>query len=155
MNTLPYPTVEQAGQFAVMLDAGLTATQAILYFAESEDPGYLATLASRWERSRAVKTAIRDLMGKDWHEMTTEERAKAALDRTYNQMAAMLMSVHYAEANPQELGKLNEARKSLESKIAGTAGKADPFQQFMADLNSGKLKLAQPVVRTPLTRELP
>lgn len=145
--SLPYPDDKQASQFAVMLDAGLTATQAILYFIESEDPGYLASIAARWERSRAVKQAIKSLMGKDWHEMSTSERIAAALDRTYNQMAAMLISVHYAEANPQEKQKLDEARKSLEAKVAGTAGKADPFQQFMADLNSGKLKLAQPVIK--------
>lgn len=142
MSTLPYPDENQASQFAVMLEAGLTATQAILYFIESDDPGYLGQVAARWTRARTVQKAQQALLDKSWAAMSTDERMKVALDRHYSQLATILFSTHYAEANPQEKGKMDEARKALESKVAGTAGKGDPFSRFMDDLNTGKLKLA-------------
>ena len=138
------PTDEQALQFAIMLQAGLPSSEALLYFIESEDPAELAMLLKRWTRSRAVKRAMASLTRKPWQEMTLEERMKAALDQHYNALAYLLFSNNYIEANSTDKGKLDTARAALESKLAGSAGKLDALSQFYDDINSGKLKLARP-----------
>jgi hypothetical protein len=139
---LPLPTDNEATQFAVMLQSGLPAGQAILYFTDSDDPGYVSSLSQRWVRSRAVGLALRQLMKKSWQEMTTEERMRYALDLHYNQLATLLFSQNYIEANPQDKIKMDEARKSLESKLAGTAGKMNALENFYSDLREGKIRLA-------------
>jgi hypothetical protein len=135
------PTEEQALQFAVMISAGLPASEAILYFIESEDPAELAMLLKRWTRSKAVKRALSSLHRKPWQDMTLDERMRAALEQHYNGLAYMLFSNNYLEANSTDKGKLDTARAAIESKLAGTAGKLDALSQFYDDVNSGKLKL--------------
>jgi hypothetical protein len=135
------PTEDQAFQFAVMLQAGLPASQAILYFVQSEDPGEIAHTLAKWLKSRAVRTAQTKLTGRAWQEMTLDERCRAALDQHYSGMAWLLFSQHYSEASSLDKGKLDSARMALEAKLAGTAGKQDALSQFFSDINTGKLKL--------------
>jgi hypothetical protein len=78
------PTEEQALQFAVMISAGLPASEAILYFIDSEDPAELAMILKRWTRSKVVKRAMGKLNRKPWEEMSLDERMRAALDQHYN-----------------------------------------------------------------------
>ena len=139
------PTEDQAFQFAVMLQAGLPASQAILYFTNSEDPGEIALQLAKWLKSAHVRKAQARLMGKSWSDMTLEDRCKLALDQHYSGLAYLLLTVHYGEASPADKSKLDSARQSLEAKLAGTAGKQDALSQFFDDLNKGKLKLAKPV----------
>jgi hypothetical protein len=138
------PSEDQAKQFCIMLQAGLPASQAILYFTETSDPGELAGTLKAWMRSRVVRKAQQELMGKSWQQMSLEERIKTALDQHYAGLAYLLFSTNYVEAGSVEKGKLDSARVALEAKMAGTAGKTDALSQFFADINSGKVKLSKP-----------
>jgi hypothetical protein len=128
---------DNALQFAVMLQAGLPAREAILYFAESEDPAEIAAQCQRWLRSRAVRAAMATLMKKPWQNMSLDERCRYALDQHYGQLAYLLHSQHYAEADPAHKAKLDTARTAIETKLAGMAGKTDALSQFLADLRTG------------------
>lgn len=138
------PTDEQAQQFAIMLKAGLPASQAILYFINSDDPLEINQTLSKWVRSRAVARAQTTLMGKTWQEMTLEEQIDTSLKQHYASLAFLLFSTNYLEANASDKQKLDSARVALEQKQAGTAGKLDPLSQFYADISSGKLALPKP-----------
>lgn len=137
------PTDDQALQFAIMLQAGLPAAQAIQYFAVSDDPLEVGQMLKKWMASRAVRTAQTRLMGASWQEMSLEARIDAALNQHYAGMAWLLFSQHYADANSADKGKLDSARQALEARKAGTAGKGDALSRFFDDLNTGKLKLGQ------------
>lgn len=138
------PTKEQAEQFAIMLQAGLPAEEAILYFTDSGDPGEVADLLQVFMRSRALKTAMLTLQRKPWTEMSLDEKCKLSLDLHYAGLAYFLFSHNYGTLGPADKGKADTARVALEQKLAGTAGKLDALSQFAADLNSGKLKLNMP-----------
>ena len=148
------PSEEQAKQFAVMLHAGLPPSEAITYFAESEDPKELADLTRKWQRSRLVGRALALLMTKPWTGMTLEERCRYALDQHYSQLAYLLYSQHYAEVAQSDKTKLDTARAAIESRLAGTAGKGDALSQFFDDLRTGKVKLAKPVNALPSFGEI-
>jgi hypothetical protein len=140
------PTEEQALQFAIMLQAGLPPSEAILYFLDqAERPEDVAVILRKWQGSRAVKKAMSKLLSKPWHELSLDERIRAALDQHYSGLAYLLYSASYQDANQGEKSKLDTARASLEAKLAGTAGKSDALSQFFADINEGKVKLSKPV----------
>jgi hypothetical protein len=135
---------DNALQFAVMLQAGLPPGQAILYFADTDDPHELARQVHKWMNSRLVKRAMASLMKRPWQEMTLDERCRTALDQHYSQLAYLLHSEHYGEVSPADKAKLDTARQAIEAKLAGMAGKQDALSQFLLDLKDGKLKVARP-----------
>lgn len=139
------PTKDQAFQFALMLAAGLSPTEAILYFTDEEDPHFLGEMLRKWTRSKEFKQATIEQLGKSWQEMSLEEQISKATDRHYAQLAYLLFSSHYGEVGPSDKAKLDTARQSLEAKQAGTAGKTDALSRFFDDINQGKLKLNLPV----------
>lgn len=139
------PTDEQALQFALMLQAGLPASEAILYFVDTQDPAELAMILRNWTKSSVVKKALAKLSKKPWQDMSLNERIDCALEQHYNTMAYLLYSINYIEASQTDKGKLDTARVALEQKRAGTAGKESPLDRFFSDLNSGKLKLSNPL----------
>lgn len=141
------PSKEAALQFCVMLQAGLPASEAILYFAETDDPGELAMMLQKWMRSRAVKAAQAELMGKSWQDMGLEERCRYALDQHYSALAFLLYSTHYAEVGSADKAKLDSARTAIEAKLAGTAGKGDAMSNFLDDLRLGRIKLIPTAVK--------
>jgi len=136
------PTEEQALQFAIMLNAGLPASDAICYFADSSDPKIVLETLGEWQRDPSVKKAMSKLLRKPWQEMTLEERIDLALEQHYNSLAYLLFSRSYIEAGASEKSKLDTARTSLEAKKAGNAGKGDALSRFFEDLNAGRLKKA-------------
>lgn len=139
------PDKDQALQFAIMLKAGLPASEAILYFADGEtDPREIADMLQVWTRSRAVKAAITQLYGKAWTDMTLEEQMTNARDTHYSQLAYLLFSNHYGEVGPGDQAKLDKARAAIEARLAGTAGKGDALSRFFEDINSGRVKLTLP-----------
>lgn len=127
-------------QFCIMLQAGLPAEHAILYFAQTEDPGEIALMLAKWLRSRAVQEAQRSLLGKSWQDMSTEEMCDLALEQSYRSMAYLLFTTNYVTANQGEKGKIDTARVALEARKAGTAGKVDPLYQFIEDYKKEKAK---------------
>jgi hypothetical protein len=142
------PSSEQALQFAIMIKAGLPPKDALGYFLPPEmtDPRDIAQVLIQWQRSREVQRATHQLMGKAWQEMSLEEMRDYALDRHYAQMAYFLFSTHYADLQGNDKLKADTARQALEAQRAGTAGQQDALSQFFADINSGKVKLAKPVM---------
>lgn len=143
------PSEDEAVAFCIMLQAGLPADQAILYFTDSTDPGEIAALLQRWSRSRAVKKAQHNLLGKSWQDMTLEERIDTGLSYHYNSLAYLLFSSSYISVGPADKAKLDSARIALEAKKAGTAGQGDALSRFMDDLRTGRVKVAKPPVVTP------
>jgi hypothetical protein len=145
---------DNALQFAVMLHAGLPANEAILYFADSDDPGEIASQLHRWMKSKLVRSASAGLMRKPWQSMSLDERCKYALDQHYSQLAYLLHSEHYGQAEPALKGKLDTARNAIEAKLAGMAGKTDALSQFLMDLKTGSRRVGAPValseVETPM-----
>jgi hypothetical protein len=139
------PTESQALQFAIMLTSGLPASEAILYFLDSDDPAEVGLVLSKWQRSKAVKKAMLSLMKKPWHEMGLEERMHYALDLHYSSLAHFLFSHNYAEVGATDKAKADTARQAIEAKLAGLAGKTDALSRFFEDIRDGKLKLS-PVI---------
>jgi hypothetical protein len=138
-KTIGLPSPDEALQFCIMLQAGLPAEQAILYFTDSTDPGDIAALLGKWTRSRSVKAAQQTLLGKGWQEMTLEERIDCGLNYHYNSLAFLLFSTNYSSVGPTDKAKLDSARQALEAKKAGTAGQGDALSRFMDDFRAGKL----------------
>lgn len=135
------PDTLQAQQFALMLQAGLPASEAIQYFTESDDPVELGEMLKSWARSSTVKRAQVALLGKSWTDMSLDEMIQHGLHHHYAQLAYLLYSHHYGEVSVADKSKLDTARASLEAKQAGNAGKTDALSRFYDDITSGKLKL--------------
>lgn len=144
VNRFAPPDESQAGQFVLMLRAGLPAEQAILYFIEIDDPMEMRKILSTWLRSRTVSRAQLIADGARWEEMSLDDRITTALEQHYSSLAYLLRSVNYLNANAVDKAKIDQAREALERKVAGTAGKGDALQQFADDLRTGKIKLNLP-----------
>ncbi len=136
------PTSDQSMSFAIMLHAGVPASDAILYFTESSDPAEIAGMLKDFSTSRTVAAALRSLEGPAWEELTLADKITRALNQHRAGMAYFLYRNHFAEVGAADQAKLNQARAALESYQAGTAGQSDPLSSFFDDLRSGKLKLA-------------
>lgn len=139
--TPSYPDNDQAYAFAVMLSAGLPASDAIVYFTDQTDPVFLAQMIAQWQKSRLVKRSLRELMGKAWQEMSLAERMQAGLDQHYNTLSYLLYSRNYLEADPATKGKLDSARVAIEARLAGQSGRSDALTRFFEDIQTGKLRL--------------
>lgn len=136
------PDDSQALAFAVMLQAGLPASEAILYFTEDiSDPNELAAILKKWQSSGKVRKAMLSLMRKPWHEMSLDERIRYALDLHYSSLAHFLFSHNYSEIGAADKAKADTARVALEAKLAGMSGKTDALTRFFDDIASGKLHL--------------
>lgn len=143
------PDDTQAFEFAVMMNSGLPAVQAILYFVELTDPQECAAWAQRWQGCRAVNAAAAKLMGGRWQDKTTQEKMDYALEQHYNQLSTTLITYNYLEASAQEKAKMDDARKAIEAKQAGTAGQMVGIESFYADLKAGRVKINRPSVNSP------
>lgn len=136
------PTDEQAWEFAVMLHSGLPAEHAILYFVEAETPDAVSAWSRRWAGCKAVGAATTKLMKGRWQDKSPTEKMDYALEIHYNQLATTLLVNNYLAASIPEKVKMDDARKAIEAKRAGTAGMQGGLEMFYADLRSGKITLA-------------
>lgn len=136
------PSKEQALQFAIMLKAGLPASQAIRYFTESQDPAELALMLDKWTHSKALADAQVKLLGKPWQDMSLDEQCDAGLDYAYAGLAYFLFSTNYAEMGSGDRAKFDTARQALEARRAGTAGRGDALSRFLDDFTARKLREA-------------
>lgn len=141
-------TPNQAEQFALMLSSGMPAIDAAAYFVAQEvsrDPSQLGAAASHFLSLPVVKDAIRRVQGKAWQEMSLEERVKFAVEKNYAEAAYFLYSHNYALLQGADRQKADTCRQVLEARLAGTAGKQSPLEQWMEDVKSGRVVL--PTVR--------
>lgn len=146
------PSEEEAVAFANMLHVGLPPRDAILYFLEedeAEDPTLVSEMIRVWSRSRRVGKEIERLQGGSWEALSLDQRIRVALDKHYAEKAYFLYSHTWGDVSGIDLTKLQESRKVLEAKMAGTSGKLDPLAQFYDDLKNGKVKLNQPTMVPP------
>lgn len=139
--TTQLPTDEQAHEFAVMILSGLPASHAILYFINEESAEAIGAWAQRWIGSRAVSKAFTALRKIRWQDASMQQRMDMALERHYNQLAYLLDAHNYVEASAAEKSKLDDARKAIEAKNAGTAGAVGALETFYQDLRAGRVKL--------------
>lgn len=138
------PTKDQAAQYALMLQAGMPASEAIRYFlAEDLDPAQVSRLLDGWGRSEELQRQILALQGKPWQGMTAMERIEFSINKHYNELAYYLYSTNYAELQGQERQKADKCREVLEAKLAGTSGKLTAVESFYNDIITGKLRLPQ------------
>lgn len=153
MSVIPAPSRDEAQQFAVMLHVGLPPTQAILYFLDPElaaDPEIVAKTRAAWLGHPLVQSEYEKQIGGKWETMSLDQRIKVSLDKHYSEKAYFLFAHNFSELSGSDLTKAQEARKVLEAKQAGTAGKLDPLAQFWDDLKANKVKLggSKPQVET-------
>lgn len=133
------PSEIEAQQFAIMLEAGLPAHDAIVYFSDGLEASEVGLMAAKWPRSAAVRRASAALKPRKWQEMSLEEKLKDAIDYHYTTLAYVLRSNHYGEADSATKSKLDEARKAIEARLAGTAGKTTEITKFFDDLAAGRI----------------
>lgn len=138
------PTKDQARQFALLLDSGMPSGEAIRYFLppdEAVPAETIKALHDGWVKSSALRAAMLEVRGKEWQDLSLDERLQLAINKHYAELAYYLYSRNFTEAAGAELQKMNEARRVLEAKLAGLAGKSDPLTRFWEDVVSGKVKL--------------
>ncbi len=136
-------TADLARQFALMLQGGMPAIDAIRYFVPGMEEQLLPGEAQRWMRSHFVSKAILFIQGKTFQDMTLEEKIKYTLDLHYSQIAYYLYSRNYSELNGADRQKADICRSALEAKAAGTAGTRSPISDFWDDVRLGRVKLGQ------------
>jgi hypothetical protein len=68
--------------------------------------------------------------------MSAEERIRFAIDKHYNEMAYFLYSHNYGELSGPDKAKADTCRQALEAKLAGTAGKFTPLDEFWNDMRA-------------------
>lgn len=137
-----------------MLASGAPAREAIRYFLPEEDVlsgRQVDELAARWLADKEVQRRVVALQGRDWTELSLEEKMRLSVDKHYVEMAYFLYSRNYVELVGPEKAKADTCRTALEQKLAGTAGKLNAVEQFWSDVSSGKIKLtgAAPSSPTP------
>lgn len=136
------PTKETALQFALMMDAGMPASEAIKYFAGDDIlSADIPKLAKQWQSHKLVSEAILTIQGKAWQDMTPMEKIQFAVDKHYTEMAYFLYSRNYVDLVSSDQMKADICRKTLEAKLAGTSGVLSGLDQFFSDVTTGAVKL--------------
>lgn len=142
------PNREEALQFCQMLFCGMPSMDAIRYFLPTLEDGWteeqVRAFHDRWVKGKEIGPARKIVEGKEWSELTPEERIKRAIDKHYTEMAYFLYSTNYASIQGADKTKADTCRGALEAKLAGMAGKLDPLSKFFEDVASGRVKLASP-----------
>lgn len=140
----PHPTQEEALSFAMMLQSGMPSQDAIRYFFDpSDDPERVRFEHERWLRSDELQSALKQLMGRAWQEMSLDERVKFAIDKHYAEMAYFLYAHNYGELVGHDKQKADTCRQALEAKLAGSAGKMSALDMWFQDVKSGKVQLGK------------
>lgn len=144
LNSVNSPSKEQAHQFALMLGGGMPPIEAIRYFAPDLTPDELGGICKVWMNSSQVGRAILQLQGKEWQEMSLEERIQYSINKHYTEMAYFLYSHNYAQLVGADKQKADTCRQTLEAKIAGMSGKTDALTRFWEDIANGRVRLNEP-----------
>ena len=141
----------ESESFALMLLAGAPITDACAYFFSNEDgtqphEAFIIAAAEKWPDQPEVLAAIKKHMGgEEWHKLTDHSRLELAMTKHYNEMAYFLYTHNYSELKGTDRMKADTCRQSLESKLAGTAGKGDQLNQYYKDvLARGLLNASDP-----------
>lgn len=142
MAANPLVSVEEALQFALMISSGMPPMEAICYFYPEQPPDTLNLILKSWMGSKEVSRALLDIQGAPWQDLDLAARVAFAVDKAYSEMAYYIYSHNYVLLNGDQKSKYETCLKSLEAKLAGTAGKTNPLSDWWNDVRTGKVKLA-------------
>jgi len=140
------PSKDQALEFCLMLNAGLPSEEAIRFFLDGDtswDEDAIRGLHDRWVRSRTVQEAMLQVMGKPWQKLSLQERMTFAINKHYNEMAYFLYSHNYSTISGADKTKADTCRVALEQKLAGTAGRLGPLEEFWKALQDKSISLKE------------
>jgi hypothetical protein len=136
---------EAAYEFAMMLQTGIPAADAVAYFIDEVHPEAAKEIGMKWVRSKEVQAAMASIQRAPWASLRPDERIKLALDKHYSEMAYFLYRNSFVElSHPTMLQKANTCRMALEAKLAGMAGQMTQLSRFWDDLVAGKISIPQP-----------
>lgn len=133
-----------AAEFVKLLHAGISPLHALAYFAPQhfdslDRSGRLAWL-SKWERDPLMATASVSFMKGLWQDLDKDTRLEIALDKHMAELAFLLYSSNYKDAEGTELKKLDSARDAITQWISQGDESADtPYVRALRDLLEGKL----------------
>ena len=125
-------SAHEAREFALMILAGAPVADIVPYFwPDPMDEQTLIACAELWPQQPEVQTAIEQLAGGEpWHKLSDEARWELALKKHYSELAYILWTTNYAEAEGPARTKADTCRTAIEAKVAGMAGRDSPLAQF-------------------------
>lgn len=142
------PTAEQAEALALLLWAGVSATEAIPFVAPVVDAATWPELVKRWPRAKPVLDARIRLQGGPWTALTDDQKRALAIQQAHRCQAWILASQHPSELTAQQANLWKDCLASLERVQAGTAGKADAstefFEKFTREFAQRPTRVKQP-----------
>ena len=129
-------SAHEAREFALMILAGAPVADIVPYFwPDPMDEQTLIACEELWPQQPEVQTAIEQLAGGEpWHKLSDEARWELALKKHYSELAYILWTTNYAEAEGPARTKADTCRTAIEAKGAGMAGRDSPLAQFYHDL---------------------
>jgi hypothetical protein len=135
-QTIRRLTEAEAREFALMILAGAPVADIVPYFwVAHADEQTLIACEQLWPQQPEVQTAIEQLAGGDpWHKLSDEARWELALKKHYSELAYILWTTNYAEAEGPARTKADTCRTAIEAKVSGMAGRESPLAQFYHDL---------------------
>ena len=135
-NEIRRLTAQEAREFALMVLAGAPLADIVPYFWTTPTaPEMLIACEELWPQQPEVQAAIQALAGGEpWHRLSDETRGELALKKHYSELAYILWTTNYAEAEGPARTKADTCRTAIEAKVAGMAGRESPLAQFYHDL---------------------
>ena len=129
-------SAHEAREFALMILAGAPVADIVPYFwPNAMDEQTLIACEELWPQQPEVQRAIEQLAGGEpWHKLSDEDRWELALKKHYSELAYILWTTNYAEAEGPARTKADTCRTAIEAKGAGMAGRDSPLAQFYHDL---------------------
>lgn len=140
-------TADEAQQFALILASGMPHLDAMGYLRPDLEGQDLKVELDRWMGSAKVQQAIVTLQGGAWQAMPLDRKIEFAIEKHYTELAYFLYRNNYNDLDGSQRAKADICRQTLETKLAGMAGKLDALSQFWADVQSGKVKLQSQAVQ--------
>jgi len=119
-----------AQQFAQLLAAGLSQTQATRYIVPSLRGQVLDRVAAKWANSRLVLDAVTALNAGAWHQLSDDQRISIALTQHRADCAYFLYTHRLEDASAEEMAKIEMAREVLEKFTQGAIDPTDPLAAF-------------------------
>ena len=135
-QTIRRLTDTEGREFALMLLAGAPVADIVPDFWNSPgDEQTRIACEQLWPQQPEVREAIEALAGgQPWHQLSDEARWELALQQHYSELAYILWTTNYAEAEGPTRTKVDTCRTAIEAKVAGMAGRDSPLAQFYHDL---------------------
>jgi hypothetical protein len=131
MADAPPMTPALAVVFAKLLQAGCPEDRAVLYVYPHLPVEQIGPTARLWKHHKDVVAAITEANGGAWFDLTTEQRAKIAIDKSNSEAFFYLWDTNFAAAaGKDDLEKLKLARVITKEALGMAPDESDPMQAF-------------------------